>query len=109
MPPVPPHARVPLEIVEEELNKFDVYLLETFPDGMTRWGNDSNVNPFSGFSAIVDSSAGQMFLSDIQALLNRVDRGGHYLKVEECILARLEEIELQELISKQDQDDPEKR
>ena len=87
-PPQPP-ARFAIELVEKAFDKCkcDVYLLETFPDGMTRWGNEED-NPFTGFSAVADTQDGHMTLSQVIYVLNRVDRAGHYPRVEEFLLAQ---------------------
>jgi hypothetical protein len=84
----PLRVSFPLEWAKEELEKVGCYLLETFSDGMTRWGNDSDVAPFTGSSAIADTQDGDMSLTQITYVLNRVDRAGHYQLVEERLRAR---------------------
>jgi hypothetical protein len=90
MPPSP--VNFPQKMVEEELARVGVYLLDTFPDGQTRWGNDSNVAPFSGSSAMADPYKGGYDLAAIQGILNKCDRAGHYSLVEDRLLARVGEI-----------------
>jgi len=90
MPTPPQRVKFPLPIATEELERCNVYLLETFPDGMTRWGNDSTANPFTGSSAIADTQSGTITLTDIRAILNKLDRAGHFPILEERLTARLE-------------------
>lgn len=87
--PLPPLDRLPLPVVKEELERCNVYLLETFPDGMTRWGNDENVNPFSGSSAIGDTYDDTISMTDVRSILNKLDRAGHFDALEERLEARL--------------------
>jgi hypothetical protein len=88
--PLHPLARFSIKIAEEELERCGVYLLETFPDGMTRWGNDSTLGPFTGSSTIADTYAdGTICMTDIRAILNKVDRAGHFELCEDRIAARV--------------------
>lgn len=85
-----PLARLPLDVVEDVLERCNVYLLETFPDGMTRWGNDETVAPFSGSSAVADTYDNTISLTDIRSILNKLDRAGHFEALSERIEARLQ-------------------
>jgi hypothetical protein len=77
-----------------EACRCEVYLLETFPDGMTRWGNGSDIHPaFSGSSAIADTTPdGQISFTDIRAILSKLDRAGHYERLQDEIQKRLQDL-----------------
>jgi hypothetical protein len=85
-------AKFPIDLFVEVLDACgcEVYLLETFLDGMTRWGNGKETNPsFSGSSAVADTNKEGISLTDIRCILNKLDRAGHYDRIESEIRKRL--------------------
>jgi hypothetical protein len=86
---LPSQDRLPLDIVTEELERCNVYLLETFQDGQTRWGSDNQLNPFSGSSAVADTYDQTICLTDVRGILHRLDRSGHFDVLVERIENRL--------------------
>jgi len=94
MPPLPELTRFSIEMFEEvlEVCKCEIYLLDTFEDGMTRWGTAQAVNPFAGSSAVADTTADHTItLTEVKAILHKLDYAGHYPRIEEEVLRRIRE------------------
>jgi len=92
MPPLPKLTRFPVSVFEEILGECgcQIHLIETFEDGMTRWGTDKEISPFTGSSAVADTTAdGTLTMTDVRAILHKLDMAGHYPRIEEEILKRL--------------------
>jgi hypothetical protein len=96
MPPQPQElVKFPTRIFVEALEACgcEIYLLEQFPDGMTRWGDGNEIHPsFSGSSALADTTEdGKISFTDIRAILNKLNRAGHYGRIQDQIQRRLQE------------------
>lgn len=51
---MPQLASFPVDFLETVFRKFGIYLLETFDDGQTRWGNKPLEKPYTGRSTMAN-------------------------------------------------------
>jgi hypothetical protein len=94
MPPLPKLTRFPVKMFEEILERCgcQIHLIETFEDGMTRWGTDKEISPFTGSSSVADTTAdGTITLTEVRAVLHKLDMAGHYPRIEEEVLKRTQQ------------------
>ena len=85
-------------VVERVFIEYGIHLLEQFPDGQTRWGNQPMTKPFKGKSAMAQSGHfGFGTLGDYNYFTIRsvIDRLGFTDKEKE-IIARIEAADIEE-------------
>ena len=76
----------PIETLRAVFEKYDIHLLETFPDCQTRWGDRPMEAPFRGRSAIAHPyrvlPGHRVDIFTIRAIVSRLGRGDHLAAIE---------------------------
>lgn len=79
-----PLASYKIEVVKAVLESVGIYVLEEFPDGQIRWGNEPLESPYRGLSHMADFyKEGRYDIFTIRAIANKLDKAGHMPKIEE--------------------------
>lgn len=96
---MPPLRSFPRDVLEKVFLGFGIHLLEIFPDGQTRWGNQAMSKPYKGKSCMANryyefSSAERDFY-DIGSVGAIIERLGYGEKTE-GIMAALEKADIEE-------------
>jgi len=78
MPPALKHLQ--LDALEKVFVEFGIHLLEKFPDGQTRWGNQAMSKPYRGLSCMAQRS--DDFSSDTKDYYDICTIGGIIYRLE---------------------------
>jgi hypothetical protein len=96
---MPPALRsFPRTVVERVFIEFGIHLLEEFPDGQTRWGNQPMTKPYKGKSVMAQRSRGFGVPADsydifsIRNIIDRIDLGAKTKEIEK----RIEQLAVEE-------------
>lgn len=76
-----------LETLQSVLAKYGIYLLETLPDGQTRWGDRRMEHPFRGLSAManpyVNLGSGERYdIFTIRGIVEKLGKAEHLRAIE---------------------------
>src|SRR5262249_28064954 len=81
-----PLASYKIEVVKAVLEDHGIHVLEEFPDGQIRWGNEPLVTPYRGLSHMADFyKVGRYDIFTIRAIVNKLDKAGDMAKIEEVL------------------------
>jgi hypothetical protein len=82
-----PPASYKIEVVRAVFEDHGIHVLEEFPDGQTRWGNEPLTTPYRGLSHMADESykRGRYDIFTIRAIANKLDKAGDLPKMEDML------------------------
>jgi hypothetical protein len=89
-------ANFPLKAVEEEFGRDGIYLLESFPDGQTRWGTEplkDNGGEYKGsFTMASEYQAGRYDIFQVRAVMERLGKSATQIEeLEQRLWPRINE------------------